>query len=412
MHRPALLLLALLAPLACAPLGPALGDPEATTSGEPGTTETDDTTATTGEPTSSTATPTSTTATTDGPETTDTGDTCETLFVPIIPATANVMLVLDKSGSMASASSGFWDHDGDDADDDGIVDADPPTPATPRITRWASLHAGVESLLTDFATRTRFGAVLFPSAAATAEYSAAACPVSPTPEVPVGFTNADAILAGIPEADATKLPGGSPTAAAINTALTALADRPDVQPPAIVLVTDGPANCAADAPDNHTRFETLDPQLAILVAQALADGVPTFVVGIAIADLVSSDMKDGNPDGINTHDELDELAVLGGRPQVGDEKFFNAHTEAELIAALANIGEQLLPPCISAFGGAPVTLLKEVRVGPARYEQPVTDCTTEDGWRFTDATQTAIELCGQACDDFREQGGDLVFAPC
>jgi hypothetical protein len=56
-----------------------------------------------------------------------------------------VMLVLDKSGSMVAQNSGYWDADGDDADDDGFVDSDPGTPATPKVTRWRSLHETVNS---------------------------------------------------------------------------------------------------------------------------------------------------------------------------------------------------------------------------------------------------------------------------
>jgi len=55
--------------------------------------------------------------------------------------------------------TGFWDHDADDADNDGITDGDPMMgPVTPRITRWSSLHSVVDFIVTSFNEKMNLGA--------------------------------------------------------------------------------------------------------------------------------------------------------------------------------------------------------------------------------------------------------------
>jgi hypothetical protein len=59
----------------------------------------------------------------------------------VIYAPPNVMLVLDKSGSMFNPDN-FWDHDLDDVDDDGFVDSDPMTPRHPHAVPLAEPARG------------------------------------------------------------------------------------------------------------------------------------------------------------------------------------------------------------------------------------------------------------------------------
>ncbi|HEY0133836.1 MAG TPA: hypothetical protein VGB85_07140, partial [Nannocystis sp.] len=137
--------------------------------------------------TDTTPTPTTTDAVTDGmestsgsPTTTGAGGTtfdpndCGEAQIQIPIVTPNVMLVLDKSGSMVSMPSGYWDHDNDDPNDDGVKDSDPNMmeAATPRITRWQSLHEVVEFIVGAFDNSMNLGMVLFPSTTAKADYSA------------------------------------------------------------------------------------------------------------------------------------------------------------------------------------------------------------------------------------------------
>jgi len=302
-----------------------------------------------------------------------------------------VLLVLDKSASMVNFT---WDHDAD--------------PDTEEVTRWQSLHETVSSVTTTFDASIEFGALLYPSLNATSDYSEEACVVEAEPEVPVAPSNAAAILAGIPPMDASAaIAGGTPSRAAIETAVAHLTEFNPSQPRAILFVTDGEANCQEEFADVTELFEIYDPGLLPVVADALeTNTIPTYVVGIAIRDEVLPTEVDGNPDGVNPSDALDELAEAGGRPQSGGgTKFFATTNQAELESALAEIvGEEF--SCQIPLDPAPdYPEYVEVEVGD-EIVAPVSDCATEDGWVFVnpEGPFDTIELCGAACTALAEQG--------
>ena len=333
-----------------------------------------------------------------------------------------VMLVLDKSGSMVSDNGGYWDADGDDADDDGFVDSDPGTPATPRVTRWQSLHETVQFIVGDFESRMDFGAVLFPSLAAKGIYSAAACPVSAAPDVALGPDQGAEILATIPAADSLKLAGGTPATAGMLTGIAGLATadvEEDARDKYVILVTDGAANCPLEPVDADpaSLFENYDEMLPVVVADALAAEIPTFVVGIDIADVTSSSAQDGNPDATNAYQRLNDVALAGGMPREGAEKFYNTANQLELQAALMKISEQItscvfeLDKPLQAIQYLDEVIIDEDGPNPLHYDKhQVTDCASESGWHFTDPTRSAIELCGDACTLFKQTGEvELTF---
>lgn len=344
-----------------------------------------------------------------GSTTFDPNDCGEAMInIPIV--TPNVMLVLDKSGSMVSNPNGFWDHDGDDANNDMIKDSDPNMmeAATPKITRWRSLHGVVTDIVTTFNNSMNLGMVLFPSKTAISDYSAAACPVNMTPEVAVGPMNGDAILAAIPgaDADSTSIKGGTPATKGMKAALSELTAIDDTNPEFVILVTDGAANCAEDAADNTALFENYDVNLPAVVGDAFTtNNIPTYVVGIAISNVTSPAAKDGNPDNTNAFDKLNEVALAGGVPRDGDVKFYDTQNQLELQAALEEISMQILS-CTIDLDPVPVYPdYVEVSVNGVDYKNmQVKDCASENGWQFTNDMKNQIELCGTACSDFQMSG--------
>lgn len=349
---------------------------------------------------------------TGGGNTTFDPNDCGESMVSIPIVTPSVMLVLDKSGSMVAPSTpaglnGFWDHDGDDADQDGKQDMDPATDATPNITRWQSLWEVTDLIANGFNGSMNMGMVLFPSKTAKADYSEVACLVSATPEVPIGVSNAAKIIAAIPSAtaDNTVIQGGTPATKGIKTAVAELTKAPADQPKFMILVTDGAANCQEDAPDATTLFEMYDAALATTVASAADAGIKTYVVGIDISQEVSPVKKEGNPDGVNTYEKLNEVAMAGGVPRPGAEKFFNTTNQEELQAALEMISMQILS-CTLDLSPAPVYLdYVEVSVKDLYGKDQVMDCATEDGWKYVSMEDPiTIELCGKACSDFQMTG--------
>jgi len=319
------------------------------------------------------------------------GEACSPVTLIQKPVRPNVVLVLDKSSSMGTKGTGTWDDDDD--------------PMTPAVSRWSSLHEVVESLVTGFADSINFGAHLFPSSDAVADYSPLACPVNPTIDIAALPDNKDAVLAGIPAADANVW-GGTPVAAGLTTALEHLKTLdPDV-PRAIVLVTDGAANCAEGEP-TPGMFEDYDESIHAIVADAFTiDAIPTYVVGVGIEDLTSPTEQDGMPDNVNTFDRLNDLATQGGKPRNDPaQKFFNTNNQPMLAAALSEIATDALT-CIIALDEPPqVPADTVVELGDAVLAH-VDDCASEDGWVFVhpDGPFDTLQLCGAACNGFKLAG--------
>jgi hypothetical protein len=324
---------------------------------------------------------------------------CEEFEATLKPVVPNIMLVLDKSGSMVANPAGYWDHDNN--------------ANTPKITRWNSLYDVVAAILTAFNDKINFGANLFPSTAAQQVYGPQACVVSNMPEVKVKPLNKDAILAAIPPANDTSLKGGTPAAAGVSTALTHLKTLDPEVPRAIMLITDGAANCRSDAMNNAQLFETYDQNLHTIVGDAWTiDNIPTYVVGIDIANAVSPMVADGNPDNINPTTKLNELATSGGKPKNDpNEKFYNANNQIELQAALNTVISDALS-CVIPLANPPAKPeLTEVEISGMMLEH-IDDCANENGWAFTNPNgpYDAIVLCGTACTSLKMVGkADVNF---
>lgn len=292
-------------------------------------------------------------------------------------AVPQVMLVLDKSNSMVSNR---WDADGD--------------PATPRVTRWQSLHEVVEGLVGAFDQSVQFGAVMFPSVSLTDTDPATACTVPDAPDVAIGLGHGDAILAAMPAADSTAIYGGTPTTAGFLTGLDSLLGAADGNPQAIVLVTDGAANCMDGVPQNQV-FSVYDDDLEPAVADAFeSERIPTYVVGIDIVDEVV-DVPHTNP-----WERLSEVAIAGGVAREGAEKFYNANDQIELDAALREITGAI--QCQVTLDRLP-SASDRVHLVVGGAEVPYSaDCSDTGGWRYVDGD--TIELCTAACGDFVTAG--------
>ncbi|HFE44398.1 MAG TPA: VWA domain-containing protein, partial [Nannocystis exedens] len=254
-------------------------------------------------------------------------DSCGEASAKIPIVTPNVVLVLDKSGSMVANS---WDGDDD--------------PDTPDVSRWFSLFSVVDLIVSDFDASMNLGMTLYPSKKAKSEYNLNACLVEPTPDVPVAPQNGANVLMSMPAADAINptIAGGTPARAGVIAAYEHLLDIDDELPKYVVLVTDGAANCSLEAEDEISRFEVYDAALTQTIADAYSEGITTFVVGIDIQDVTSDSKQDGNPDATNTFERLNELAIAGGMPQEGATAFYDSQNQIELQAALTAISEQAL----------------------------------------------------------------------
>lgn len=299
------------------------------------------------------------------------GDTVVAASTP-----ASLMLVLDKSGSMRSNE---WDHDGD--------------PSTDRVTRWNSLHHVVTDLVARYGTSIDMGAALFPALDAHhGDGAASACAMAAAAEIAIAEDNGDAIMATIPGADA-EVAGGTPTRGGLRNALDHLLEVGDVGHRAIVLVTDGAANCVPGVEDFATQY---DHEVPLMVGRAHLDhGITTYVVGIDIRD------EPEQHTGRNVRDDINAVAEQGGAPRPGADRFYNTTNEAELDAAMNTIAQSV--ECTVTLDELPADPAGvELTIGGSSFEQ-VDTCEGADGWRFTNASAPwdTIELCGRACAEFR-----------
>jgi hypothetical protein len=314
---------------------------------------------------------------------------CDIPAAELAPVIPHVVLVLDKSGSMIQNT---WDHD--------------LNPQTAQVTRWKSLHTVVSQVVNNFDEQFEFGAQLYPSMSATNEYNQNACLVDSPPEVLVEPNNAINVLLGIPTGNSLNIRGGTPTSAGMISAIDHLLAIDDGDPAVIILVTDGAANCRTDANSQFDRFETYDPNLLGIVADAYNDlAIPTYVVGIDISDQVTlvtgqnDHPPDGEPDGISTFAKLDELAVAGGKPLGGQADFYQTQNELELQDAIQAIVDDAASCTLLLDPLPPFPDLVEVEMDGQAVPQ-VNDCASEDGWVFTNPNgpYSSLELCGSFCE--------------
>jgi len=290
-------------------------------------------------------------------------DDCGGTEVDLEPLPANVLLVLDLSGSMFYPEN-YWDHDAD--------------PGTPTISRWHSVHNVVTFIVDNYDDVLNLGALLFPT------YNGGSCDVAAVPEVPVAPTNGANILATIPPANADT-DGATPLPTALSVGYDHVVTLDPMIPRAVILVSDGAPTClypistavtyAGDAFNN--------------------DGIPTYVVGIAI---------DGT-----TQTGYNNLAVAGGVPNPnGPDSFYNAQNEVELQTALDAIAVSVIS-CIVPLDPPPDDPeLVDIQINGVSIPQ-VTDCATEDGWVYVNPNgpYNAIEICGSYCDEVKQDGATV-----
>ncbi|HEY0138591.1 MAG TPA: vWA domain-containing protein [Nannocystis sp.] len=311
---------------------------------------------------------------------------CKQLQLDKIPA--NVMLVVDRSGSIAKP----WDQGQN---------------------KWTSVHETLTTAIANNQAGIKFGLKMFPSANATSDYSEAACVTSATLEVPLALANSANISAALPPAFGPAA-GGSPTAKGLTAAVKALQGAPASEGRTIVFISDGPFNCMAGAQDNSSLFEILDEDPHSIVADAWTqDGISTIVVGVGVSGDTSGVVKDGNPDNTNAYSHFQTLAVEGGQPRAGEEKFYAAYTEAELAGFMVEAIDKA-ETCTLALGLTPIDPESTtIKVAGTSYPyMPGLNCATGNGWVYSDGNNTRLALCGTACDALKSVGSAEVDVDC
>jgi hypothetical protein len=202
------------------------------------------------------------------------------------------------------------------------------------------------------------------------------CTVDNGVEVPVGPSNGAVITSVIAQA---QLGSRTPTRFAESIGAAYLATLTDQRPKYLLLATDGLPNCD---PTNPSTMADDSAGAEQAVANALAAGFPTFVIGI------------GNTMAETT---LNRLAIQGGVPQTGTAtSFYQVGDTAGLVAAFGRILGSVscvfdLPaPTNSLESTQDIAVLANGVVLPH-------DANHVNGWDYTTGT-TQIQIFGPTCD--------------
>ncbi len=270
----------------------------------------------------------------------------------------DLLIVLDKSGSMA---------------DDQM---DNPCGRGACESKWSDMTAGINMVVGQTEAAIRWGLKYF----STDDN----CGVAAGASVPIATNNAMAIAGSIMM---TNPKGNTPTAAAVASGATYLMGLTDPNPKYILLATDGEPNCGANA---RKAGDSDAAGAEAAVTMAAAAGIPVFVVGVG--DVTSA------------HTTLNALATNGGRPQTGDPAFYPVTNTADLVSVLTKIGGQIAS-CSFSLGKAPPDPTNiAVYADGVRLAQSMTN-----GWEYG-AGMTSVELYGAACDNVKSKATKDVQA--
>ena len=273
------------------------------------------------------------------------------------PKPAEVLLVLDRSGSMENEL------------DSGE-------------TRWDAIVPTLVSAIEATSAGIRWGLKSYPELDETE--SCAPESIVPTIHVPIAEMSGGTV---VEEVEATTpLGDGTPTGDAIRFGLDHLRERAmrSDNPKFMLLATDGEPNCPEEG-------DALDYTIAA-IAEALAAGFPTFVVGVDTTDE-------------DTIDNLNAMADAGGRPRAGDPRFYLASTQAEIETALEEITGEVASCIFDLDPPPPVPDNIAVDFNGMRAER---DPTLQNGWEYTRDDHTQLQVHGPWCERIKSEGQSVV----
>lgn len=286
---------------------------------------------------------------------------CEEITVRADKVIPDILIVLDKSGSMV----------------DGVD-------------RWAPSVAALKTTTAELQDRVRFGLMIFPGADIPGSGGLFGTPpktCQPGEVLVAPALNTAADIAGqldgaTPDGTSTPIPGALKTAhEALGTAIVGPDKSPT--PKYVLLVTDGGPNCTVTAESAtlfspQSFFEMCQMQSYAEVDSLAKDGIKTYVIGYdtqTVPELIPI---------------LDELAKRG---DTGETTHRVVTDENSLLAAIDAIAGQLTT-CTFQLDQAPPDVNK------IRVTLDGVDRANGDGWELTG--DRTIELRGQACADIMD----------
>jgi hypothetical protein len=298
-------------------------------------------------------------------------------------AIAQLMFVIDRSGSMAFSLNG--------TQPDRFGNLPPGV-----LSRWDTLRDALFQTITPFDNALAMGAKFYPEAS----------PPGPAPadeacrtDVGVGIAPARGNVKDIINVFDTTTPnGGTPTAEAIRLAAQYIAGTRGVARTMIV-ATDGAPNCNGDLDQQRCtctaasgncasapggEFNCLDDVRSITAIRDIFQTmkIPVYVIGIGSTE---------RPEFLKV---LDDMAIAGGRPRPTAPFHYNVQTSAELTSALGSISDSIAK-CTYLTPSAPTdpnAITVEIN-GKTIARDP----THTNGWDWVDQAFGTLAFFGAAC---------------
>ena len=297
-------------------------------------------------------------------------------------ATAQLMFVIDRSGSMAFSLDGQQPRNG----------SLPPGV----LSRWDTLRDALFQTITPFDNQLAMGAKFFPEV-----NPGGSAPADEACRTDVGVPIAPArgnVSQIINVFDTTDPNGGTPTAEALRLAAQYITGTRGVAR-TMILATDGAPNCNGDLDQSRCtctsvtgncatapggEFNCLDDARSISTITDIFQTmkIPVFVIGIGSTE---------RPEFLKV---LDDMAVAGGRPRPTTPRHYNVQSGKELQSALTTISDSIAK-CTYLTPSAPTdpnAITVEIN-GKSIPRDP----THMNGWDWVDQAFGELTFFGPAC---------------
>jgi hypothetical protein len=308
----------------------------------------------------------------DAPDLPDGMVTCTPGEFPLERFSVDLMLVIDRSSSMA------YNIDG--------TSLNPPR-------KWDDLNNALTATLPGIQSTVNIGAYAFPGRfQGTFDHP---CRIDTTIDLFPGPDQAGDVLALFTNTDPY---GNTPTNAAIQLVGDMLVPRISrTHTEVMVLATDGGPNCNGTL--DPTTCSCVDPDLTTCIADQCLDavgtattiasyaarGVPTYVIGLDSATQPDERMA------------LSEMARAGGRPNTtpGQPAYYSAEQVDDVNAAFLSIAHSIAQCALATPSRPSDPGAIEVQIDGATVPN---DPTHTNGWDWNDPSFGQIALFGAACD--------------
>jgi len=285
-----------------------------------------------------------------------TGMNCAAVNQPVAKLPPDILIVLDKSGSM---------------NDDPATGM---TCNTAGCTKWDQTTAALMQVLTATDANVNWGLKFFASP------NGGTCGVNAGADVAIAANNANRINTSI----GGQMPSSStPTRTAEAAAAAYLGTVNDQNPKFILLATDGLPNCAPNCSGNACQNSDMAGAVQAVTDAATA-GFPTFVVGIATS---SDPMSDAT---------LTQMANAGGKPRMGTPSYYPVMNQQDLVDAL-NAIVVVAGTCTFTIPMPPNSDTDTTHIGVTVNGTEIPqDPNHANGWDFSGTNQVVVY--GSSCN--------------